>query len=212
MGNTFTDDLAKAIERYPNLQIQVTHDGTRFLRGILDIPDDNAAVVGSFFIEIYPSEGYPYRFPLIYEVGGDIRNEADWHKYADGRCCITVPPDEILKCKNGISIHQFIDNFAIPYFANQIYRKVNGHYKNGEFAHGPAGLFQFYENLFNSRNTEMWLDNYRYTFLGKKMPCGRNDKCFCESGVKFKMCHLKIFDNLRAIGQKEVFHHFNLII
>lgn len=211
MTDVLNADLAEAIGKYPNLAVKNTIHGVPILKGVLDILDDTSIVVGSFLIEIHPTKDYPYRFPQLYEIGGDILNQADWHKYTDGRCCITVPPDEIIQCKNGITILQFIESYAIPYFANQIYRKTYGSYKNGEYAHGTDGMFQFYENLFKSKNTSMWLDCYNYTFTGKKILCGRNEPCLCDSGFKFKTCHLPIFDKLRVIGKEDVLLHFTLM-
>jgi hypothetical protein len=37
----------------------------------------------------------PHRFLKLYEVGGDILNNVDWHKYNDNSC-LTVEPDEII--------------------------------------------------------------------------------------------------------------------
>lgn len=83
----------------------------------------------------------------MFEPGGDIPQDADWHKNNDGSCCITVGPDEIEKCWYGITVTDFIVRYAIPYLANQIFRKQTGYYKNGEYAHGRQGLIQYYISL-----------------------------------------------------------------
>ncbi|MBK7970004.1 MAG: SEC-C domain-containing protein [Bacteroidetes bacterium] len=154
---------------------------------------------------------FPYRFPALYESGGDIPNEADWHKYANGSCCITVLPDEILQCKTSISVTSFIKNNAVSYFANHIHRKLTGVYKNGEFAHGLKGLEQFYTTLLKTNDNSLWLQYFEMTFKGKKIECHRNDPCICGSLLKYKICHLKVFQALQSLGDKIVLTHFKLI-
>lgn len=99
----FCHQLEYVIKKFPNFKIEESGSG-KILKGILDITNSENEVVSSFSVEIRFSPGFPFRFPFLFEVGGDIPNEADWHKYPNGRCCITVDPDEILKCKNGISV------------------------------------------------------------------------------------------------------------
>lgn len=129
---------------YPNLNIVKDIWNQPFLKGVLDIPNDDGVIVGHFLIEIHFSTLFPFRFPTMFEIGGDIPMEANWHKNADGSCCITVLPDELAKCKHGITVAGYIRDYAIPYFANQIYRKEMKFYKNGEYAHNQAGLLQYY--------------------------------------------------------------------
>src|SRR6202008_2239035 len=116
-------------------KIAKDENGISILKGVLDIPNDHNEIVDSFLIEIHFVKCFPYCFPVLYEIGGRIPDEADWHKFQDGSCCITVAPDEKLKCKNGINVSQFIRQHAIPYFANYLYKKITTKYKNGEYSH-----------------------------------------------------------------------------
>lgn len=207
----FLNHLEQAVVQFPNLRILEEGGGNCYLRGVLDIPDDDGDVAGSFLIEIKRSKGFPFRFPYLFEVGGDIPNEADRHKYPDSSCCITVWTDEILKCKHGINVVEFIQNFAIPYFANQIYFKKEGKYKNGEYAHGVKGIEQFYSTLMKTSNKDRWVTYFKYAFRGQKIESGRNDICLCGGPLKFKNCHLRVLDTLRQIGEEQVLKDFNLL-
>jgi hypothetical protein len=139
--------LSDAQRFYPNLAIVTDIWGIPFLKGVLDIPNDNGEIVGHFLVEIYCSARFPFKFPIMHETGGDIPQDANWHKNRDGSCCITVWPDELKKCKHGITITEYIRDYAVPYFANQIYRAQVGHYRNGEYAHNRPGIFQYYFEL-----------------------------------------------------------------
>jgi hypothetical protein len=205
----FCSQLHSVLEKYPNLK-ECMFGSEKGLKGILDIPDDKGRIIGSFLIVIRFSNNFPYQFPILYEVGGDIPNNPNWHKYEDESCCITVAPDEILKCKQGLSALKFIESYAIPYFANQIYRRETSLYKNGDYAHGLQGIFQFYEeNLGN--NIAQWINCYDFAFTKPTNSMNRNSICFCGSQQKYKRCHLQAVDFLKLIGQEQVCHDFNIL-
>jgi hypothetical protein len=200
MNQIFEQELKIVSDKFPNL-VRKQNSWSSYLKGILDIKDENGNVAGSFLIEIHQSESFPYRFPKLYEVGGDIPMHADWHKYNDNSCCLTVEPDEIIICRNGISIIDFIENIAVPYFANQIYRKREGRFLN-EYPHGFEGFRVFYANLFKSDDTSLWLNCIDRAFSSRKG--NRNDKCYCNSGIKYKNCHLPIENKLKILGKNKI--------
>lgn len=205
----FCEQLNAAVQKFPNLSIK-ERNGLKILKGILDIENDISEVVGSFLIEIHFRQGFPHRFPLLFEVGDSIPKNPDWHKYSNESCCITVEPDEILKCKSGISVIEFIENFTIPFLANFLFKKANGYYKNGEYSHGLPGTNEFYSQLLKTNDKEDWKQLYFKAFNKIKFDRSRNNKCFCESGLKFKNCHLPIIETLTRIGEEQIIKDFNL--
>lgn len=179
-----------------------------FLQGMLDIKDLEGNVIKSLFIEIHHQPGFPYRFPKLFEVGRYIPDGADWHKYADGACCITTEPIEIIECANGISVIEFIDKYAIPYFAHQVYRKEFGEYQK-EYAHGAKGLRQAYCDIMGTDNVLYWWEYARIAFGYRSLRLKRKDNCPCGSGRKYKHCHMKIFENLKKIGEEKFKEHIS---
>ena len=206
----FCDQLTSVIQKYPSLRIKEV-DSIKYLKGIIDIPNDDKEIVGSFSIELFFTNGFPYRFPILKEVGGDIPNVADWHKYTNDACCITVEPNEILICKNGISVLFFIENYAIPYFANYIHKLRFKTYKNGEYTHGFSGIKQFYSDLFKTTDKNKWVEYLRIVFKNNCIHISRNDKCFCGSNIKFKHCHEKVFHQMRNIGINQIINDLKKI-
>jgi len=205
----FENEISEVLSIYPCFSRKVDDNGVSYLKGILDIPNDVGIIVGNFSVEIHSTEKFPYRFPKLFEVGNEIPCKADWHKYSDNSCCFTVEPDEILKCKNGISIIQFIDKIAIPYFANQIYRKLTGRYLN-EYSHGSEGLKEFYCDLFKSKDQNIWVRSLDGAFGNYKID--RNSKCYCNSGLKHKKCHLIVEELIRSIGKEIICKNLKEII
>lgn len=207
----FCNQLDSVIKKFPNLMITEL-DGVMALKGILDIKDASNVVVGSFSIEIKYRMEFPYRFPILYEVGEAIPNIADRHKYQDGSCCITVLPDEILKCMDGISVLSYIEEYAIPYFANQIYYSQNGKYLNGEYSHGKDGFIEFYTNFFKTTDSSKWREDVERVSSGTIIKMDRNKQCFCGSGLKYKNCHDKIYYNISKLGINQITNDFKYLI
>jgi len=207
---SFCNQLEDVIRKFPSLSIKEKNN-RKYLKGILDIPNEDSIIVGSYLIEIHFVDRFPFRFPLLFETGGSILNEIDCHKYPDGKCCITVLPDEILKCKHGITVIEFIEKYALSFFANHIYKVLTGNYLNGEYSHGKLGLFEFYSDLLKTQDANKWLEYFKHVFLNDGITYHRNDKCFCGSDSKFKYCHLKIFNSITEIGYKQCLNDLEFI-
>lgn len=201
--STFERDLIQASERYRGLHV-VGKAGSQFLKGILDIPDGGGGVATSFAVEIKYTMGYPKRFPYAYEVGGDIPVGADTHKGLDNRLCLTVEPREILMCRRGITVMDFIGTVLIPHLAHQYYRRIKGSYLQ-EYGHGLAGIREFYAELFGTTDDMVWR---RVSDAAFGCSLGRNDPCPCGSGVKYKQCHQDSCEQLRLIGKEQVERDF----
>ncbi len=189
MGNLITKnyqrfdrDAEEVCKEFTKLTRATRDDGVIFLSGELDIIDREGKFWDSYQIEIHPSDEYPDRFPLVYDVSGKIPPIGDWHINEDTKtCCITVLPEEILICKGGITLTGFIHNNVIPYFFNQTFRRVEGYYCNGEYAHGIPGVFQFYDDILSSgrviRKAIMLMIH-----IAKRQRPGRTHNCFCGPG------------------------------
>jgi hypothetical protein len=194
IGKSFVSQLNDVCQEFPHLRIK-TLDEKQYLKGTIEISDTGQAISKSYSIEIHFEEGFPYRFPKLYEVGNDIPCGADFHKYSDNSCCITAPIDEFFKSKNGITVLQFVKEQVIPYLANQWYREITGKYKN-EYSHGEKGQIEGF---------------YDYAFGEKKNNLGRNDKCFCNSSKKYKKCCLTLIANIQQIGKEKLIKYLSKI-
>ncbi|MBI9062696.1 MAG: SEC-C domain-containing protein [Marinilabiliaceae bacterium] len=203
---TFKEQAEQIKSKYPNLFL-IERKGFYILKGILNITSHEHEDLGCFSIEIIESKGFPYRFPILFEVGGDIPIHADWHKYPNNSCCITVLPDEILKCKNGISLHAFIEEHAKAYLANHLHRVKHGKYLNGEYSHGTRGFYQFYSQLLRDGDKSKWREWIELAFSSGKA-ISRNEPCICGSNKKYKHCHDKVFADVRKIGKKQIDNDF----
>lgn len=203
MARLLEKHLAEAVRKYPNLAI-IGKPGHQCLRGILDVPDGAGGVAWSYLVEIHPSSRYPYRYPLAYEVGGDIPVGPDNHKYLDNHLCLGVDAEEIMQCHKGLPLVVFIEKVLIPHLANQYYHHITGEYLQ-EYAHGDDGVRQYYEKLLGTTDMVVWTALFHAAFNTR---IERNDPCCCGSGQKFKKCHESIVQSLQLIGKEQVTRDF----
>jgi hypothetical protein len=207
--NKFIKQLDQVIKRYPGFKV-VEKNEEKFLRGELQIVDKNEVFWESYLLEIKHHPDFPKRFPKVYELSDKIPKIADWHINSDHSFCMDIEPSEIIKCKSGLSLIDFIDKELIPYLFNQTYRKEEGYYAGGEYSHGLRGVYEFYVDRLKTG------DDIRKTlsllaYIASKPRPNRSNRCFCGSGELFRHCHRKAYDELKVLGQKYLENDLHLL-
>lgn len=194
----FRQQIAEAAKVYPELKVSVW-EGIELLSGTFRVIDEEGKEWNNFEIQIKFSEAFPYRFPQLVEIGGKIPKIADWHIYPNGTCCITIPLLELVSCRNGITVLQFILNHVKPYLFNQAHRIEKGYYAHQEFAHGVYGILEYYQELFNEKDVGKII---RYLKALKANEFGKKTLCFCGRKAKFRKCHPDIYKIFKPIPVK----------
>lgn len=195
---------------YPDLTLDVfENDKLQGLSGTIQLEDEKGSFIDCYKIKVIPTLEYPYRFPHVFETGGRIPNNIDWHVYPDGHCCISSIPEEILICKNGISLSGFIENQLKPYLFNQKYRELNGFFLK-ERPHGNEGNIQFFSEVLKTKDLNSILNGLKF-IRQRKVP-NRVSKCFCGSNLKYRKCHREAYHRLSAFNDKELDVFINMIM
>lgn len=209
MGNsyeTFFSQLEEAVAAFPCLKI-VNVKGQDILKGKLSVVDREGKHWEDYEIEIHASERFPFEFPYLFETSGKIPRIADWHIYEDtGTCCVKVQPEEIIRCKHGITVTEFIGEEVVPYLFNQTHRRIEGYYVNGEYAHGWAGIFQFYSSVLKTGNDIPETIRLMKLIAESNRP-ERTSFCFCGRNIKFRCCHREAFDQLKLMDKGKLLGH-----
>lgn len=145
------------------------------------------------------------------------RNLQDFHvnkgDMNDGLClCSRLKSFEYFnQFKHSLNpLFDFIKELVIPFFYGISYFEKFNRFPFGEFSHGEAGLLQEIEE-----NLSLWryLESYAKTYpteykeflfaysnmlsdkgFFKRKKIGRNEGCPCNSGTKYKKCHLPIIN------------------
>lgn len=193
----FEEDILLVPEVFDKLSI-VEENEERFLKGSLDIIDGTGKVWETFQVEIKGSENYPYAFPRLYETNNAFPKNADWHVYEnDFSCCVDVTPNEIIICKEGLNVVDYIKQYAIPYFANQTYRIREGYYLYGEYSHGILGRLEFYQSKLKAKSPTELIK--MFDLIIKDYNPDRTAYCpFCHK-EKFRRCHRDTFRDLQLM-------------
>lgn len=202
MGETeFIKDLVIAQKLFPFIEYEF-REGKVYPHKISDdfeVSDDEGNHWGTFHASIHFPDTYPKGTPIMQDLSQSFPWEDDWHiSPKTGECCVCGPIEKEEKSINGITIEGFIKNYVIPFYANQIYRKEYGHYKNGEYSHYAEGIWEDLEEEFQTKDRTL-IVNYIEQIKFKR---GRNAECFCGSGRKYKKCHLNRIRYIEALSKK----------
>ncbi len=177
--------------------------------GTLDIRGEQGEYRGSFEVGIVVSKKYPFTVPEVYELSEKIERNIDWHISSQGLCCLDMPHRLYEVTKRGIHFRDFISDFIYPYFANQLYKKLDGNYANGEWNHGNEGIVQFYReemDIHDSKTAVKFLN----AIISNNIP-GRNDPCLCGN-EKFKKCtsHFNGVQRLSRLSRYQLKYDLNI--
>lgn len=195
----FREEAMAIKDIYPTLSFQ-EEQGQPLLAGTVLLKEGDLNI-DEYKIEIKPTDQYPNRFPLVFEKGERIPINIDWHVYPNGHCCIKALPEEILICKQGITLESFIYGQVIPYFFNQKYRELHGFFLH-ERKHGVPGNLQFFEDTF--KTTDLKVIARGLLLLWEENVPNRVSQCFCRSGLKYRHCHKNALNNFKVYTKSEL--------
>jgi hypothetical protein len=171
---------------YPKLNPPAKDGSLWVISGVYELFDHEGIFIESFDIRIILPEEYPRKLPQIIETSNKIPHNPDWHNSQLG-CCLS--PDAIIYHRlKKIDLVRWFKIFVVSFFANYQYKKIFGHYPNGEFSHATKGIFEAYKKIL-SLNTESEIIEHLKVLLHPKKQ-NRNAPCFCGSQKKFKNCWL----------------------
>ncbi len=193
-------DIAQVLDCYPKLAL-VKKKNSKCLIGDIDVFDSKGTYLDSYGIRVNIPVNYPYSFPELFETSQKFPHIADRHISDDGSCCVCSLQEADMMGQKGISIIDYFRLYVIPYLANQIYFDHTGKWANGDYEHGIYGIFQFYRELFKVERIEEAIELLSFLSTNKM---NRNDLCFCESGLKFKRCHLEAYRKIKGFTPKRI--------
>lgn len=198
----FINQLNDATKINPGLVPFVKED-VPGLKGELNLFDENSILIDTYSIEILATKKFPESFPMVFEVGGKIPINYDWHVYeTDGHCCIKTTPEEMLACKKGITLSSFIEDEVKPYFFNQTFRRLNGYFYQ-ERSHGAKGWVEYFEEVFKTDDTNLIRQGLK--FIKKRQKPNRTSLCFCGSEQKYRHCHRDTFEKLVLLSDDDFY-------
>ena len=204
----FQNEAACIEDYFPTLHLAESESSLPYVVGSIELADENGDIIDTYQIKIVPTQDYPYEFPYVYELGGRIPINIDWHRFPDGHCCIKAQTEEILICNQGITLAGFIKTEIIPYFFNQKHRELYGYFLQ-ERPHGQKGNLEFVYEVF--RTTDKSLIKRCLLFISKKQEPNRVSRCFCGSKEKYRKCHRDTYRLLSRLTEADIATYYAIL-
>lgn len=195
-GARLAHDRDLIAEFYPGLSYhlnsgsgQYSLKGTLILRAECGVPTDIEICI------VFP-DNYPHAEPQAYDSANRFPHKMDRHFIADGRCCLWLPPKSQWNQYDADGLVGFIDQVALFFERQLICDALGGNVWPGEeYEHGAKGYLQYIQETLHGDNQ---LTALFTPILTGDLIVKRNAKCPCNSGLKYKRCHLRGVEEIMA--------------
>jgi hypothetical protein len=138
---------------------------------------------------------YPRREPRALDVAGLFEHSLDRHFATDdGVCCLWLPPKSRWDPSDPNTLLTFLDEVVV-FFDRQLVYDAGGRveWPGPQYGHRLDGYEQWIAEEFGD---EQALRIF-VPILKAHVKIGRNEKCPCGSGRKFKKCHNEKIEQIR---------------
>jgi hypothetical protein len=153
-------------------------------------------VVDYYLVKIFIPPHYPKSVPTVWEIGGRIPRDVDWHVNNYGALCLFMPAERWKYWPKGSTFLDFLKKPVNDFFLSTTYRFQTGEYPFGERPHGRDGVIQYFVEELGTEDEEIILTCLEY--LSRKEPKG-HWPCYCGSGKKMRECH---FDEITKLHDR----------
>ncbi len=186
-------------EHYPGLRHRFdSYSGRAWLEGTMTLRTASG-VPTRFRVRVEFPDGYPDREPRIYETAGRFPRDPDRHVLPDGLCCLWLRSESKWDVKDPDGLLRFLDE-AILFFERQLIQEMypGEPWPGGERGHGEQGYEEYVLELLGG---DEGLLSALAPVLAGAARVGRNDRCPCRRGRKYKKCCLGRVEEIeRRVG------------
>lgn len=196
------------INRFPGLVLHAPENEPPQLHGHIDLKDAFGNTYDQYQVKIVASNDPKMWFPSVFEIGGRLPPNNDWHLFENGQCCIKSIPEQIILCKKGMTLLQFIEEQALPYFAAQTFREQHGYYLH-ERSHGELGNIEYIMGVLKTQNPISLINYLRFILKGKEP--NRSNHCFCGSRKLYRHCHRDAYRDLRLLPEDHLLKYHDIL-
>lgn len=197
------NQLLRDVKRLPSdmgtLFVKKVVDDYYYVDGIIRYSPPKGST-DAFKVLLKIHDSYPYTTPVLYETGDRYEHVDSRHFNSDGSCCVEIEAILNHAARIGLPLGRYIDRFAIPFFANQIYFDAHGKFLT-EHPHGNKGIIAHIATILQTDDPEVL--NLVYDQIRQQIETSRNQLCFCGSGLKYKRCHLRKMRTLLSYYKRE---------
>lgn len=179
-------DVLSAHGKYRGLRYPQWEKARWCVDAVIEIDGEDGERWGAFDVRVILPRSYPIGLPALFEVGGRIKQDANWHINEDGSCCTGPYAAEMSKYGGRAVLLDWLDGSAHPFLANHLYKERFGRYRSGEYSHGIPGIVEYYQELWP---TDLPGIIHRLRQVVKLEHLSSSSPCFCGSGLRYAKCH-----------------------
>jgi len=189
----------EVLTHFPGLELTAPENEAPRLLGSIELKDTDGNIYDQYQVRIVASDDSTIQFPEVYEVGGRLPHNIDWHVFEDGHCCIKSVPEQIVVCKKGLPLVRFIKEQILPYLHGQAFREQNGYYLH-ERSHGEWGNIEYIAGVLKTQNRGAIIQQLLFILQGKEP--NRSNRCFCGSRELYRHCHRNAYRDLSLLPKE----------
>lgn len=188
-------DRALVEREYPTLEYRMDDEtGSAHLEGTL-VYLAACGIPTEVPIRIDFPFDYPRREPRAFDVARRFEHGLDRHLSTDeGACCLWLPPQSRWDASDPDTLLTFLDEVVV-FFDRQLVYDASGQveWPGPEYGHRVDGYEQWIAEEFGDEEALRAF----IPILNAHVKVGRNEKCPCSSGRKFKKCHNEKIEQIR---------------
>jgi hypothetical protein len=200
------NDRALVADLYPSLEFQI-NESSRLasLRGEIVISSECGLSTRIATFVTFPWD-YPGSEPAAHDAdkrfqpwpGKSLR---DRHITEGGRCCLWLPPCSPWDSADPLALRLFLDQLTI-FFDKQLIYDYVGEWLWPAYGHEDDGYVEFIREQLGN---DVTLADSLMGAITMRVSIGPNERCPCNSGQKFKKCHLPAVDRIQGrIGVERI--------
>jgi len=194
-------DINLAVRKYPKLKHIKEKKFGHCLYGTIDITGVNGEVYDSFKVKLVFIGKYPFQLPFLFDIGNRIPHSEERHISKSGICCVCSKREQDVRQQKGIRVLEFLNEYVIPFYANQLYFEQEKEWVNGDYKHFDEGVLQDYQELTGIEDSNAIVNCITDA---RKCRAGRNESCPCGSELKYKNCHRVLYDEIKKLSNDRV--------
>lgn len=182
--------LAQFLIDYPRIRINPSSYSGTELSGDFDFsaqPEDEIRITESYSLQIQLPTKFPSEAPVVFETGGRIPRNGDFHVNPDGSLCLGSPLRLLFLLSKSPNLLGFAQLCLVPYLYAVSYKLQHSKdFVFGQLAHGTPGELDDYMNLFGLPSRIQAALALKY--LGMKKRKANKLPCPCGCGRRLGVC------------------------
>ncbi|TCS87196.1 hypothetical protein EDD80_1057 [Anseongella ginsenosidimutans] len=204
----FIGESQEILTHFSKLELIIPENEPPQLSGALELENTAGDIYDQYQVKVVASDDSSTWFPGVFEVGGRLPHNSDWHVFEDGHCCIKPIPEQIILCRKGLPLLQFIQEHVLPYFHAQKFREQHGYYLH-ERSHGELGNLEYIAGVLKTQSRAS-MRQYLWYILHGREP-SRSNRCFCGSRKLYRYCHRDAYRNLCLLPKELIYKYVKII-